>query len=73
MRFILGIIFGAGLGFVAGWAWSDLIRDQQQAYEQANDVMLGQARAREREAMNRGLQNLAGQAQSETPAGGETT
>lgn len=71
MRFIFGLIFGAGLGFVAGWAWGDLIRDQAQAYEQANDVMLGQARAREREAMARGIQNLA--PQPEAPSSNEPT
>ena len=63
MRFILGRLFGGGIGFAIGWAWADLIRDQAQAYEQANDVVLGHARAREREAMSRGLQNLAGQAE----------
>jgi hypothetical protein len=71
MRFIFGVIFGGALGFLAGWAWSDLIRDQQQAYEQANDVMLNQARSREREAMARGIQNLAGQA--ETPPSTEAS
>jgi hypothetical protein len=76
MRFILGLLFGAGLGFVAGWAWGDLLRDQATAYESANDVMLEQARAREREAMARGIQNLARQAEApsppETPSSGET-
>ena len=66
MRFIIGLILGVGLGAVVGYLFNDLLQDEAMRFQQANDVILEQARQREREALGR--QGEPGSAETAAPS-----